>query len=1049
MKKYFVVFFIVLGFNAYSQVISLESKVDSIIASLPFEELLHQIYPYDVLNTGDNPWHDIRGFYMADGPHGYRYPGSTGILTNYDDVPDDGKATSFPISVAIAATWDVDLAYRMANEMGKEFVARGSNQTLAPALYLCNEPRNGRSGESYGEDPFLASEISIATVNGIQSHPTIATIKSFIGENAQDTRMTDSITIGKRMLMEHWGVPFRKTIHYSNALSVMSAYVHTNDLNQDGVFYYSSENYSYNTEILRDFWGFPYYMVSDWGAVHDAPLALESGLDVCMGSALYASDLWMPIIGGTLSYDFFENSVKRVIRTKLASGIIGWQPSYSASVVGDNESIDVCYEAGAKSLVLLKNEDNILPLNASLEHKVAIIGPSAIVPQLDGYGSSYVFATNFTTVYESVVAKVGEDNVIYAYGCDINTTDVSNYSDAISAATEADYVIFVGGLDWQMEGEEYDRITGSTELPGMQQDLINQLAAVNPNIIVTLLSGGIVSIPDCVDNIKGLIYGFYPGQEQGNAIADVIYGDFNPGGKLPVTMPVDDSQLPPRNNNFNDDWGCGYRWFDKQSLTPQFAFGFGLSYTTFSYNSINILDNSPDYGQNVIVEVNITNTGDRFGEEVVQLYLTFPDTGLPMPDKQLKGFSRIGLESGESTTVLFEIEPEDLYVFDETIGEYDILTGLYTVKVGGSSDNLPLLSSFTINPAEAKPDLEPTALLYYPPYPRLGDTVIFYTNIINKGLQNVNNTNIQGQILVENQLIAEMAVNAFIHKGGMIQAEALGNVDGNNYWIADETGNIQATINLDTDNTISECNESNNSISTIITVYDTIIEPLERNLAWKKPITVSSVFDDSVHNGDWAVDGLRNSKWLSLGNENEFVEIDLQAIYQLKRIVLKWSSAYANEFIVFTSVDQTDWNNIADITDFEGGNIEFNIDETARFIRIETQNPENGVNFGLYEVQAYGLSDIISANKPVIESTMNIFPNPSNKGETIRISSDIEASGKLCMYDISGHIIKKIENVEINHTEIEINDIPSGVYYFKFIDSTQKCYDVGKLIIAK
>lgn len=1018
-----------------AQTISLSERLDSIMMNMTFWDKIHQLYPYDVLNTGDNPRLGIGGFYMTDGPHGYRYPESTGgtIIGSFDSVPEEGKATSFPVSVAVAATWDTELAFRMAGIMAKEFLARGINQALAPSMYLCNEPRNGRSAESFGEDPYLASKMAVATVKGMQSTPIIATVKSFIGENAQDTRMTDSISIGKRMLMEHWGLPFKHAIQDANAMSVMSAYVRLNDLNNLGGFFYSSENYSFNTQILREKWGYPYYMVSDWGAVHNAELALRSGLDVSMGNWIYATDLWLPLVNGTLPMHYLETAVKRVLKTKVISGITTFQPRIPEDYVGGSESIDVCYEAGIKSLVLLKNEDAILPIYEPSVNYIAVIGPSAAMPQLDGYGSSFVFPTDFTTVVEGILNKVGPAKLLYTKGCDIYSGDTSGFADALAFASYADVVVYVGGLDWTLEGEQYDRVTGSTDLPGVQQELINRLAAVNPNLVTVVMSGGIVNFNQCLHNIKGLVYGFYPGQEQGNAIADVLFGDYNPGGKLPVTMPADDAQLPLQNTDFNDDWGCGYRWFDKEMLTPAFAFGHGLSYTTFTYNTLNIQNNSVYYGDSINITVSVTNTGNRYGEEVVQLYVSHTGSAMPMPEKQLKGFKRIGLSSGQTATISFVLTPEDLYIFDETSDTYDVLTGNYAVKVGGASDNLPLTGTFTINPAAAKPDIEPSALLCYPPFPRSGDTVVFFANIKNRGLKAISNELITAEIYVENQMISKIATTDTIIKGGMIQAEALVTVNGKNYWIAPAPGDYTISINTDGADYIAECNENNNSYSRILTVYDTLVVPLEVNLAWRKPVTVSSVSDTVEYKKEWAVDGFRNSKWVSAADNNEFIFVDLLTAYQLKKITVSFSDAFAEQYHILVSADTISWDTIAGSVNGEAGKIIFATDNLARYIKMEMFNPHNDTVFGVYEIQAFGLSNTQQISNIHLDSPCLVYPNPCPKGETFTIKFNRNADIIAEISDIRGNLFCK--NIVNNNNVISVNTINmlSGMYFIRIV----------------
>lgn len=1041
MYRFVLIALLLILQKSFSQTLNIESKIDSILNKMTFWEKLHQLYPYDVLNTGDNPRLGIPGFYMTDGPHGYRYPESTGGMTY--PVPTEALATSFPINMAIASTWDTDLAFRMAKAMGDEFVAKGINQPLAPTLYLCNDPRNGRSGESYGEDPYLCAKIGTSTVKGIQSTPSIATIKSYLCENAQNTRMTDTITISRRMIMEHWGWPYKQCIQDANAMSVMSAYVKVNDTS-------ASQNYLLNKQILRDDWGFPYYMVSDWGSVHDAGASISSGLDVCMGSIHYASDLWPLFLSGTLPDSILNTSVKRVLLTKFISGIIDWQPSVPANEVNGFISQSVNYEAALKSLILLKNTDNILPLNKTTIGSVALIGPSAAITQLDGYGSSYVFPSYTVSPLQAFIEKIGSSKVKYAQGCSINGYDTTGFGDALSKAASSDIVVFIGGLDYTQEGETLDRITASTELPGLQQTLINLLATVNPNIIVVLESGGIVGLSQCLNNIKGLIYGFYPGQEQGHALADVVFGDYNPGGKLPVTMPVDDSQLPPRNNNFNDDWGCGYRWLDKQAISPAFAFGFGLSYTNFAYNSINILNPNVVEGENVSIDVMITNTGSIDGDEVVQLYVTHPTGIIPMPVKQLKGFKRIHLNSGQTEVLNFKLSPEDLYIFDETTNSYKLLTGTYTIKVGGSSDNLPLTSTFTISNGIPKPDLNASALLYYPPFPHQGDTVFFLANIKNQGIAHINNEHITAEITINGLLVAEIDTTISIKTGGMKQLSANKTISGKNWWIAGPPGQYSLSINIDNNQLIYETDENNNVFDGVLIVYDTITDPLEINLAWKKP-TIASSFSDSSFLPQYAVDGLRNSRWESDNSFNQFFQVDLLSSYTLSKLRIKWANAYASQYLILTSANSVQWDTIAHVYYGNGKTDEFNISQTGRYIRIQTIYPATSESYSIFELQAYGTPDNLNIPETASQvlHDVNVFPNPCISGHNISIEKGNSNIVNIFLYDIYGRLIIEFSDRDESNIEIPTNNITKGIYLIKIEDVLTGLFICKKVIISE
>ena len=289
-------------------------------------------------------------------------------------------------------------------------------------------------------------------------------------------------------------------------------------------------------------------------------------------------------------------------------------------------------------------------------------------------------------------------------GCDVNSTNRSGFAEAKRIAKESDVVIFAGGLDNTVEGEGYfikgDRIGGTTDLPGVQNELINELAAANTNLVLVVISGGPCAVHKVIKNVKGLLYAIYPGQEGGRALADILCGRENPSGKLPVTIPKNDGQLRPISTNFVGvvTNGIGYRWFDAQKLKPEFAFGSGLSYSTYKYKNLRISPDKAPAGQEITVQVDITNTGKRAGEEVAQLYLSTGDISpaVPMPVKQLKGFKKVALQPGETKRVTFTLTSDDLYIFDADEGRYRVPTGSYTVRVGGASDRLPLKAGFTL-----------------------------------------------------------------------------------------------------------------------------------------------------------------------------------------------------------------------------------------------------------------------------------------------------------------------------------------------------------------
>lgn len=785
--------------NIFAQTVG--SKVDGLLSQMSNTEKYDQLINNSFGTTPNNTRLGIPGFNMSDGPHGVR---------------NENGVTAYPYAMSMAASWDLDLTRRVGEGMGQEFAYCGYSIALGPCTDIISDPRNGRAAEGIGEDPYLGSMITTSSTIGFQKY-VIGTVKHY-NLNARDNgRENINDIVDQRSLIEFYGPAFKRPVQYGGAFAVMGAY---NLINGDKC----SESQNLNINMLRNKWGFPFVLMSDWGGIWNAEKAIESSTDLCMGNNVYADNLANLVNSGAVTMSTIDYSVKNVLRTKIAAGLMNSRAPVTVDFYANGA---LCREAGKKSLVLLKNTNNILPLSTSIS-SVVVIGPSADVCQINCFGSSEVNNPLYTvTPRQGIINKIGSAKVTYAKGCDINSTDTSGFSTALNLAGNAQVVVYVGGLDYTQEGEAYgiggDRKTGSINLPGQQQNLINQLAGANPNLVVVLESGGICGINSCINNIKGLIYGFYPGQEGGNAIADVLFGDYNPSGKLPVTMPKTDSQLPAWDDNHTNDVinGCGYRWFDSQGTTPEFPFGFGLSYTTFSYSNLVVTPTSAAVGQEIIVTASVTNTGSRAGEEVAQLYLSTGsiNPSVSMPVKQLKGFQKLSLNPGETKTATFKLTPEELYIFDTTSDSYKVPTGSFTVKVGGSSNNLPLTGSFTLTSDTAKPDLILTKVWTVPAAPKVGDQVSFLALIVNRGtgpspagIIHGISFNIDGP-----QVCWSGDLTGSIPAGGMVFACSSGGPSGSDTWTATAgTHTLSATV--DDINRMAECIETNNQLNTSITV---------------------------------------------------------------------------------------------------------------------------------------------------------------------------------------------------------------------------------------
>ncbi len=1036
LRSISLIIFFLTSFTCFSQTHTdsmtiPEMKIDSLLNEMTMAEKILQLHPEGSMNTANNKRLGIPGFQMSDGPHGVR----------------SGLATCFPVGISMAATWDVELIKQVGVGMGKEFRDKFMHQALGPCLDIDRDPRNGRSPETGGEDPYLCAQITTALVKGIQSTSCIATLKHYNCNHRENGRTTNNIIAARRVLNEPAGLAFRTAVQQGGAMCVMNAY---NLINGQ----YCGENPTLLTSILRTQWGFPFYVVSDWGSIHNPEFAIKAGCDICMGSNLYGDDLPSLEKSGAVPDSIINTAVRRVLRTKLFAGMLDYQPPPNPNNVNCSANQQLCLEAGRKSLVLLKNQNQILPLSKSI-NTVALIGPSAAVAQIDGGGSSYVTPYYTVSPKQGIESIIGASKVSFVKGCDINSQDTSGFAAAVGCAQNADIVIFCGGLDPNQEGEGGDRINGSSSLPGKQQDLINSLASANPNLVVVLFSGGICSLDRCFDSIKGLIYAFYPGQEVGNAVAQVLFGDYNPGGKLPVTMPMSDAQLPEWNDNLNDDYGCGYRWYDKMGYVPQFVFGFGLSYTTFSYSNMRITPASVAPGELVTVQVDVTNTGSRTGDEVVQLYLTHPTTSIPMPVKELKAFHRVTLDAGQTTTVEFTLTADELYYYEESSDMYEVQAGQYTVRVGGSSDNLPLSKTFEVRNDTRKPDLLITNVKMVPPYPLPGQKVIFCATVKNQG----SSATIAGMPLklvfkVDGQEVSwSDEYKSSIPNAGMALIYGTKGSNGIGTWTAGSAGayNVEATV--DPDNTIDECVETNNSATAQFEVLPSQL----LNLAFNKSVTASSTHS-TILKASNIVDGSMQTEWISAYSDPQWICIDLGNILPIDSIACFWNPAIGGKNYQFQlSEDSLSWTDVYSTSSGDGRVDEISFDPTrARYVRMYGTQRTTTNGYGILEFQIFS-KQITSIQETNINNNPNRFalnqnyPNPFNPTTNISFSLPKRSFVSLKVFDLLGREVTTIVSEELsagNYTRRwNAANMANGIYFYRL--RAGNFIETKKLILLK
>uniref|UniRef100_A0A7C4BCR0 Beta-glucosidase n=1 Tax=Ignisphaera aggregans TaxID=334771 RepID=A0A7C4BCR0_9CREN len=634
-------------------------------------------------------------------------------------------ATVFPQAIALASTWNPELISRVALAIRQQVLCIGSRQCLSPVLDLCRDPRWGRCEETYGEDPYLAAAIGLAYITGLQGenlrNGVVATTKHFAGHGfPEGGRNIAQVHLGLREFMEQHLHTFEVAIRVGKALSVMPAYHEI-----DGVPCHA--NKWLLTDVLRSQWGFEGIVVSDYFAVQQLhtihrvakscveafKMALEAGVDVVFPGMECFDEIVQAVREGVISESLLDRAVERVLKLKEALGLFENPYVDEAQVpeVLDNEvHRRLALEVAREAIVLLKN-DGVLPLPKNLR-AVAVIGPNANEPRsmlgdyhYDAHLAKSTTSVKVVTVLEGVKSKVSnETRVLYAKGCDISSQDRSGFEEALRVAREADVVIAVmgekSGLDptWfglkkevaqHTTGEGVDR--ASLGLPGVQEELIKELHKVGKPIVLVLINGRPLAIADILPYVNAVIEAWLPGEEGGTAIADVIFGDVNPSGRLPVSVPKTVGQVPV----YYSRKPSSFRDYIDVDSKPLFPFGFGLSYTEFRYRDLVIKTPEVKPFSFVEVEVTVENVGKLAGKEVVQVYISKEYSEVARPVKELKAFKKVFLEPGQAKKVLFRIPTEALAFYDRDMN-FVIEPGDYRIMIGKSSEDIVLEGRFRI-----------------------------------------------------------------------------------------------------------------------------------------------------------------------------------------------------------------------------------------------------------------------------------------------------------------------------------------------------------------
>jgi beta-glucosidase len=632
----------------------------------------------------------IKQFNMSDGPIGLSWQSSF-----------KGKRTRFPATIALAASWNKNLAYRTGKAMGKETKLVGCHQLLAPGINIIRSPLCGRNFEYLSEDPILSSEIGAEIVKGIQSEKVAACIKHYITNNSETKRMSISTEIDERTLQEIYVKNFKRAIAKSDPWGLMSCYNKINGI-------YGSGNKYLLRDVLRDELGFTGHVVSDWGASRNvsggAAQCIKAGLSlempgILMSKTMKAKNIHEALKDGKITESDIDYVLRPLLRTYFRVGLFDEETPETQKILDIPEHQDIAREVAEEGMVLLKNENCTLPIDLNIVRKIAVIGPNAqkfFGKPLNG-GSSAVVPPKFITPYDGI------------------TQYIDGKAEIVKDPEKADLVVLVLGLDhggsllktiltnkkFEGDTEGSDRTTYS--LPEEQILLFYSTVQKNPNTIVLLVAGSPVDCSPFMEKARALLNAWYPGMTGGDAIARVLFGDVTPSGKLPVTYPkkLEDHPAHQSPKRFPGDLEelkiyydegiyVGYRYFDKEKVEPQFPFGYGLSYTTFELSNLQVTTSKIEKKGTFTVRVNVKNTGSRAGAEVVQVYLTDDEASAERPPKELQGFDKVYLKPGECKPAIIELDHSAFQFYSVKEHKFLAETGSFTICVGTSSRDLPL-----------------------------------------------------------------------------------------------------------------------------------------------------------------------------------------------------------------------------------------------------------------------------------------------------------------------------------------------------------------------
>jgi beta-glucosidase len=648
-----------------------DSSLWDVIKLVTIEKGKYNDYP---ITAGADTRLAIPPIGFSDGPRG--------VVLNH--------STAFPVAMARGATWDRDLQRRFGDVVGKEIRAQGGNLWGGVCVNLLRHPSWGRAQETLGEDPYLLGELAAPEVEAVQAHNVMGCAKHYALNSIEETRNKVDARVDERTLREVYLPHFRRLAE-ANVASFMSAY---NKVNGD----YCGESRHLLREILKEEWGYRGFVMSDFFAgVYDGRKAALAGLDLEMPwTVAYGKKLIAAVEEGEVPVTVVDEAVLRLLRRKIEYATRPDPMAYPPSLVRAPEHSALAREVAEKGTVLLKNDGGLLPLDAAALKTLAVMGRLADAPNLGDYGSSRVYPPDTLTVVEGLREALGAGRVMHEPGTDL--------ARARAAAKAADAVVVVAGLDQSDEGEYIPQKPNKDERGGDRdnlalkpgdRDLILAVAAENPRTVVVLIGGAAITVEEWHEKAVAILMAFYPGEQGGAALANLLLGRANPSGRLPFTVPKDPSQLPPFDNtSLSVEYGYyhGYTLVEKKGGEPRYPFGYGLGYTTFAFANPSLGAKEVKADGTLRASVDVTNTGSRAGEGVVQLYVGFPASKVDRPVKLLRGFEKVALTPGETKHVTIPVAARDLAYYDVEAKTWVVERTTYTALVGPSSRPADLLS---------------------------------------------------------------------------------------------------------------------------------------------------------------------------------------------------------------------------------------------------------------------------------------------------------------------------------------------------------------------